>query len=158
MAAEGSPATVDRLGRKASTALRDIAKQLGITVSLRIVPPDKFFTEMEGKIPFNINGLFGRSTPDFITYAWYHSTVSWNNTLWHYRNAEVDKLLDAARSTTDKTEQAKLDGRFQEIVAKDGPGCLVYVKNFACGVSKKVQGFTSSPLMWVDISNVTIST
>ena len=150
----GSDPTAERL----ATAFRDTAKQLGITVSLRIVPPDKFFAEMEGKVPFNIDGFFGRATPDLMTYAWYHSSGSWNNTLWHYKNPEVDKLLDAARSTTDKTQQAKLYGRFQEIVAKDGPGCLVYVKNFACGVSKKVQGFTSSPLMWVDISNVTIST
>ncbi|WP_428483657.1 ABC transporter substrate-binding protein [Rhodopila sp.] len=149
----GSDPTAERL----ATAFRDSAKQLGIAVSLRIVPPDKFFAEMEGKVPFNIDGFFGRSTPDLMTYAWYHSSGSWNNTLWHYKNAEVDKLLDTARSTTDKAEQAKLYGRFQEIVAKDGPGCLVFVKNFACGVSKKVQGFKSSPLMWADVSHVTIS-
>ena len=148
----GSDPTAERL----ATAFRDAAKQLNITVSLRIVPPDKFFAEMEGKVPFNIDGFFGRATPDLMTYAWYHSSGSWNNTLWHYKNAEVDRLLDAARSTTDKVAQAKLYGRFQEIIAKDGPGCLVFVKNFACGVSKKVQGFSSSPLMWADISNVTI--
>ena len=47
-------------------------------------------------------------------------------------------------------------GRLQEIVAKDGPGAIVYVQNFACGVSKKVEGFTGSPLMWADISTVSI--
>ena len=67
------------------------------------------------------------------------------------------KILTAARSTGDKEEQKKLYSRFQEIVAKDGPGCLVFVRNFACGVSKRVQGFTGSPQMWVDINNVTIS-
>jgi hypothetical protein len=30
------------------------------------------------------------------------------------------------------------------------------VRNFACGVSKKVQGFTGSPQMWVDINNVSL--
>ena len=78
--------------------------------------------------------------------------------LWHYSNPEVDEVLDRARATADKAEQAKLYGRFQEIVAKDGPGCVVFVQNFACGVSKKVQNFTGSPLMWVDITNVTINT
>ena len=57
-----------------------------------------------------------------MLYAWY-TTGSWNNTLWHYNNPEVDKILDAARATGDKAEQAKLYGQFQEIVAKDGPGC-----------------------------------
>ncbi len=84
------------------------------------------------------------------------SSGSWNNTLWHYSNPEVDKILDAARVTGDKAEQAKLYGKFQEIVAKDGPGCHRLRANFACGVSKKVQGFTGSPQMWADISNVSL--
>jgi peptide/nickel transport system substrate-binding protein len=69
----------------------------------------------------------------------------------------MDQVLDKVRSTGDKAEQAELSGRMQEIVAKDGPGCVIHVVNFACGVSNKVQGFTPSPLMWVDISNVTIA-
>jgi peptide/nickel transport system substrate-binding protein len=140
-----------------ATAFRDVAKQVGITVELRVVPQDKFFAEMEGKVRFAADGFYGRATPDLMLYSWYHSTGSWNNTLWHYNNPEVDKLLDAARTTADTAEQARLYGRFQEIVAKDGPGCIVYAKNFACGVSKKVQNFTPSPLMWVDISTVTLT-
>ena len=140
-----------------ATAFRDAAKQVGIVVTLRIVPQDKFFAEMEGKVPFNVDNFFGRTTPDLMLYPWYHSTGSWNNTLWHYKNPEVDKLLEDARKTTDKAEQAKLYGRFQEIIADDGPGCIVYVKNFACGVSKKVGGFTPSPLMYVDVSAATIA-
>jgi peptide/nickel transport system substrate-binding protein len=150
--ATGSP-WEERLG----TAFRDAAKQIGVTVSLRVVPGDKFDTEIEGKAPFSVDGFFGRPTPDTMLYAWYHSSGSWNNTLWHYNNPEVDKILDAARATGDTAEQKKLYGRFQEIVAKDGPGCLVFVRNFACGVSKKVQGFTGSPQMWVDINTVSLS-
>jgi peptide/nickel transport system substrate-binding protein len=149
----GSSPNLERI----ATTFRDVAKQVGVTVSLHMVPPDKFFSEMEGKVPFSVDGFFGRATPDLMTYAWYHTGGSWNNTLWHYSNAEVDTLLDKARSIADKAEQARLYGRFQEIIAKDGPGCVIYVENFACGVSNKVQGFKSSPLMWVDISNVTIS-
>src|SRR5277367_1171645 len=149
--ATGSP-WEERLG----TAFRDAAKQIGVTVSLRLVPGDKFDAEMEGKIAFSVDGFFGRPTPDTMLYAWYHSTGSWNNTLWHYNNPEVDKILDTARATGDKELQKKLYGQFQEIVAKDGPGCLVFVRNFACGVSKKVQGFTGSPQMWVDINAVSL--
>jgi peptide/nickel transport system substrate-binding protein len=149
----GSP-WEERLGE----AFRDAAKQLGVTVSLRTVPGDKFDAEMEGKVAFSVDGFFGRPTPDMMVYSWYHSSGSWNNTLWHYNNPEVDKILDTARATADKAEQKKLYGLFQEIVAKDGPGCLVFVRNFACGVSKKVQGFTGSPQMWVDVNNVSIAT
>ena len=70
----------------------------------------------------------------------------------------MDKILETARTTGDKAEQAKLYGRFQEIIAKDGrAGGVLFVQNFACGVSKKVQGFAGSPLMWVDINTVTLS-
>ena len=37
-----------------------------------------------------------------------------------------------------------------------GPAVWCFVRNFACGVSRKVQGFTGSPQMWVDISNVSL--
>jgi peptide/nickel transport system substrate-binding protein len=149
----GSSPPMERL----ATAFRDAAKQANITVTLRVVPQDKFFAEMEGKVPLNVDNFFGRTTPDLMLYSWYHSTGSWNNTLWHYKNPEVDKLLETARATADKEEQTKLYGKFQEIVSKDGPGCIVYVSNFACGISDRVKGFTPSPLMWVDINVVTLS-
>ncbi len=140
-----------------ATAFRDTAKQVGIKVELQVIPQDKFFAEMEGKVPFNVDMFYGRATPDLMLYPWYHSTGSWNNTLWHYSNAEVDKLLEAARQTTDRDEQKKLYGRFQEIIAEDGPGCVCYVMNFSCGVSKKVAGFASTPIMLMDLSAVTVS-
>ena len=111
---EGVPA------QRLATAFRDAAKQAGIAVSLRVTPQDKFYAEMEGKVPLNVDNFFGRTT-------------------------------------TDTAEQAKLYGRFQEIIAEDGPGCVVYVKNFACGVSKKVSGFSPSPLFLVDISTATVA-
>jgi peptide/nickel transport system substrate-binding protein len=149
----GASPSLERL----ATTFRDAAKQVGISVQLKIMPQDKFFAEMEGKVPLAVDTFFGRTTPDLMLYSWYHSTGSWNNTLWHYNNPEVDKLLEGARTTNDKADQAKLYGRFQEIVAKDGPGSVVYVQSFACGVSNKVRDFTPSPLMFVDISNVSIA-
>jgi peptide/nickel transport system substrate-binding protein len=149
----GASPVAERLG----IAFRDAAKQAGVTVTPRVVPPDKYDSELEGKVPLACDSFFGRTTPDLMLYSWYHSTGSWNNTLWHYNNPEVDEILSEARTTADKTKQAALYGKFQEIVAKDGPGCVVFVQSFACGVSKKVQNFAASPLMLMDISRVTIS-
>ena len=145
--------TLERL----ATAFRDAAKQAGVTITLRVVPQDKFFSEMEGKVPLNVDNFFGRTTPDLQLYPWYHSTGSWNNTLWHYHNDEIDTLLTEARSTTDTAKQDKLYTRFQEIIATDGPGSVVFVKNFACGVSKKVTGFAPSPLQLVDVSTASVA-
>jgi peptide/nickel transport system substrate-binding protein len=141
-----------------ATAFRETAKQAGIDVQLRTVPPDKFFAEMEGKVRFSADGFYGRATPDLMVYPWYDSAGSWNNTLWHYKNPEVDKVLDAARATTDKAVQAKLYGRFQELVLDDPPGSVIYVQNFACGTSNRVKDLTISPLMLMDFSKATIVT
>jgi peptide/nickel transport system substrate-binding protein len=123
-------------------------------VQLHVAPQDKFFAEMEGKVMFNADYFSGRATPDLMLYSWYHSTGSWNNTLWHYNNPEVDRLLDEARGTLDTKRQAELYGRFQEIIAKDGPGSVVFVQNFACAVSRKVQSFGTLPLMQMDLNAV----
>jgi peptide/nickel transport system substrate-binding protein len=141
---------------RVAIAFRDTAKQVGITVTLRVVPQDKFFAEMEGKVQFNADYFGGRPTPDLMLYAWYHSTGSWNNTLWHYNNPEVDKLLDEARSTSDTALQAKLYGRFQEIIAQDGPGCIVFVQNFACAIGPKVKSLNLLPLSLMDLAAATL--
>ena len=112
---------------------------------------------MEGKVPFAADGFYGRATPDLMVYPWYHSTGSWNNTLWHYKNPEVDKVLDAARTTADKNEQAKLYGRFQEMLLDDSPGSVIYVQNFACGFSNKVHDVVVSPLMLMDFSKAALT-
>jgi peptide/nickel transport system substrate-binding protein len=140
-----------------ATAFRDAAKQAGINVSLRIAPPDKFFAEMEGKVLFSADGFYGRATPDLMVYPWYHSSGSWNNTLWHYKNPEVDKVLDAARTTADKKEQAKLYGQFQEMLLDDSPGSVIYVQNLACGFSNKVRDVVVSPLMLLDFSKAALT-
>jgi peptide/nickel transport system substrate-binding protein len=142
---------------RVATAFREMAKEAGIDVSLRMVPPDKFFAEMEGKVRFSVDGFYGRPTPDLMVYPWYDSTGSWNNTLWHYRNPAVDKVLDAARATNDKAKQKELYGRFQEMVLDDPPGSVIYVRNFACGLNNKVHNAALSPLMLIDISKAALT-
>ena len=39
----------------------------------------------------------------------------------------------------------------------DSPGSIIYVQNFACGVSNKVQGLVISPLMLMDFSKAALS-
>jgi peptide/nickel transport system substrate-binding protein len=104
-----------------------------------------------------INNFSARTTPDTMLYEWYHSTGSWNMSNWHYKNPEIDQILDAARQTSDVNEQKRLYTRFQEIASTDGPGVVVFVSNHAEGVSNKVQGFTASPIGVLNLKNVTLS-
>ena len=85
-----------------------------------------------------------------------HSNGAWNKTLWGYKNDEVDKVLDTTRQTSDLEEQKKLYMRFQELVVADDPGPVLFVGNNAVGVGNRVQGFKASPLMYLDLRNVTL--
>ena len=42
-------------------------------------------------------------------------------------------------------------------MTQDDPGPVLFVGNNATGVGNRVQGFKSSPLMFMDLRNVTVS-
>jgi peptide/nickel transport system substrate-binding protein len=137
--------------------MREMAKPIGLRVDLQRVPWDKFVADIEGKAEFNVDGFFSRPTIDTAIYTWYHSTGSWNAITWHYANAKVDQLLDQARATASEEEQRRLYQEFQAIVDQDVPGVVPYVVNHVNAYRKQVQGFKSTPMMWLDLRRVTIS-
>ncbi len=142
---------------RTGTAVREMLKPLGIDVDVQRVPWDKFITDIEGKAVFFVDGFYSRPTIDSSVYPFYHSTGSWNTTLWHYQNEEMDKVLDAARAADSPEEQAKLYKQMQAIALEDPPGVIPYVINHVNAFSTKVTGFHSSPMMWLDLRNVSMS-
>lgn len=142
---------------RAGTAVREMLKPLGIKVDVQRVPWDKFITDIEGKAAFSVDGFYSRPTIDSSVYPFFHSTGSWNSTLWHYKNADMDRVLDASRSTGDAAEQARLYKEMQVLALQDPPGIVPYVINHVNAYRKNVQGFHSSPMMWLDLRQVTIA-
>jgi peptide/nickel transport system substrate-binding protein len=137
-----------------AVALRDEGKLANLTVDINPVPEDQFRPSTR---PFTINNFSIRTVPDTMLYDWYHSTGSWNMQNWHFKNAEVDGLLDTARQTADATEQKKLYTRFQEIAANDGPGPVIFVLHHADGIGKRVKGYQASPTRTINLRGVTLS-
>ena len=115
--------TRERLG----LAAREMLKQIGVRVDLQRVPWDKFISDIEGKASFFTDGFYSRPTIDTSIYPFFHSTGSWNTTLWHYKNAEMDKILDGARAARSESEQATLYKQFQKVALEDPPGVIPYV-------------------------------
>lgn len=141
---------------RTGTAVREMLKPLGINVDVQRVPWDKFITDIEGKAAFFVDGFYSRPTIDSSVYPFYHSTGSWNTTLWHYRNAEMDRVLDAARAAGSTSEQANLYKQMQVIALDDPPGVIPYVINHVNAYRKNVENFHSSPMMWLDLRNVSL--
>ena len=137
-------------------AAQQMLKEIGIKAEVQRVPWDKFVADIEGKAAFYTDGFFSRPTLDTSTYPWYHSQGTWNSTLWNYKNPEMDKVLDAIRMAKTEAEQAQLYKRFQEIAVNDVPGVVGYVMNHVNAYRKHVKGFSSHPMMWLDVKRVTV--
>ncbi len=72
----------------------------------------------------------------------------------YYSNPEVDKLLNAARESTDQQERAKLYKQMQEIVQEDAP--WVFVANWKQNavVNSAVQNFDLEPSFFLILDGV----
>lgn len=91
------------------------------------------------------------SDPDNYLWSAYHSSNAgaWTNP-GHYQNAEVDRLLEEARTTIDKEKRKQLYDRAQEIIVEDAPNIFgVSPPDFHVW-SPKVKGLVYCPVQGSD--------
>jgi peptide/nickel transport system substrate-binding protein len=90
-----------------------------------------------------LGGWSGRIDPDGNTYQFLHSGATLNDA--HYANAEVDRLLDAARTASSVPERKEFYNKVAEIAAQDLPLIYLYHRASIWGFAKSVQGFIPVP-------------
>ena len=61
-----------------------------------------------------------------------------------YKNIEVDKLIDSAKSKVNQEEFAKIYRKIFKLIANDNPYIFLYIPNSITAVSKKVKGIEPS--------------
>jgi peptide/nickel transport system substrate-binding protein len=137
-------------------AVRDMARAAGIRINVERVPFASYAANVAGKAQMYVDGYFARPTVDTALYPFYHSTGSWNRQLWLYKEPRVDKILDEARKTNDDAARKKLFQEFQAVVEETQPSLIAYSMAHVNGVSKKVEGFKSTPMLWLELKNVTL--
>ena len=142
----------ERLG----VTLQQLAQPAGFDIDVQRVPFSSYDAEVSGKAPFYIDGYFARPTVDTGTYPFLHSDGSWNERLWHYKNAAVDQALDAARQTGDKEKQKADYVAMQQALNDDPCGFFAYSVNYACAYRKSVRNVETHPMQWFDLRHATI--
>jgi peptide/nickel transport system substrate-binding protein len=145
-----------KLLAEAGVGAAEMLKAINVKVDLQRVPWDKFVKDIEGKAGFYTDGFYSRPTLDTSIYPWYHSTGSWNTTLWNYKNEQMDKTLDAARAAKTDEERAKYYKEFQQIAVDQPAGVIPYVLNHTNAYRTTVKGLKSSPMMWLDLRQTTV--
>ena len=122
-------------------------QEVGIDVQIRVVEWATFLKEFifPGNFDATILGWTGGPEPD--QYNIWHSSKTGARELnfIHYRNAEVDELLERGRRTFDQTERKRIYGRFQEILAEEQPYTFLYVPEALPVVARRFRGIEPAP-------------
>ena len=142
----------ERLG----VTLQQLAKAGGFDIQVQRMPYAAFSAEVTGKAAFYVDGYFARPTVDTSTFPFLHTKASWNERLWHYSDAAVDKALDAARMSGDPAVQKKNYIDMQAAMVANPPSFIAYAVNFACAYRKTVGGVKTHPMRWFDLRTATL--
>jgi peptide/nickel transport system substrate-binding protein len=102
----------------------------------------------------SINGWSGRPDPDGNVFNFFHGKGAQNRS--DYANAEVDKLLEAARATYDNAERKKLYAQANELILEDSPVIFSQHRPEVKVMTQKVQGFIHVPDGMMRVWNVSI--
>jgi len=137
-------------------AVRDMARAAGININVERVPFATYAANVAGKAQMYVDGYFARPTIDTALYPFYHSSGSWNQQLWLYKNARVDELLDTARKSNEESKRKEIFLEFQRIVDETVPGVIAYSAAHVNGVRKEVEGFKSTPMQWLELKEVAL--
>ncbi len=135
------------LRAKSAEIIQRRLKEVGIDVQIRIVEWATFLKEFifPGNFDATILGWTGGPEPD--QYNIWHSSKTGPRELnfIHYKNAEVDDLLERGRRTFDQAERKKIYDRFQAILAEEQPYTFLYVGEALPAVARRFRGIEPAP-------------
>lgn len=125
-----------------ATVIQAQLREIGIDVKVRTVEWAAFIREFVDKGKFDAIILGWTLPPDPDCYSVWHSSQAHSGGLnmVHYRNPEVDRLLEEARCETDQGKRARLYARFQEELDRDQPYCFLYVPYGMSAVQSRFRG------------------
>ncbi len=122
-------------------------REIGVDVKLRVIEWASFLKEFinPGNFDATILGWSGGPEPD--QYDIWHSSKTGPRELnfIHFKNAEVDELLEKGRRTFDQAQRKKYYDRFQEILAEEQPYTFLYVGDALPAVAKRFRGIEPAP-------------
>ncbi|PNU20731.1 peptide-binding protein [Geothermobacter hydrogeniphilus] len=122
-------------------------REVGVSVKLRVIEWAAFLKDFihAGNFDACILGWAGGPEPD--QYNIWHSSKTGTRELnfIHFRNAEVDRLLEEGRRTFDQEKRKKIYDRFQEILAEEQPYTFLYVAESLPVVARRLHGIEPAP-------------
>ena len=125
-----------------ATVMQSQLREVGIDVRIRTVEWAAFIREFVNKNRFDalILGWTIPQEPDLFS-VWHSSqTFEGGLNFIHYRNQEVDRLIEEAQATPEQDKRAALLYRIQEILDAEQPYCFLYVPYSLPVVQRRIHG------------------
>jgi peptide/nickel transport system substrate-binding protein len=130
--------------RPVAQMVQAMVKEAGIEIELQSIDLITMLAQArDGKFQADLIGWSGRVDPDGNLYALLTCKAAGND--GHYCNPNFDKLLDAARATTDVDRRKTLYAQAMKLLLDERPMIYLYHQNWLYGLSAKLTGFTPVP-------------
>ena len=130
-----------------------MAAEAGFNVSLKSMEFASLLSDQSaGNYQASQVGWSGRTDPDGNLHQFVTCKGGINDS--KYCNPEVDKLLDAARTSTNEEERKASYDAARKILAEDLPIIYLYHPTWIWALDKKVEGFVPYPDGMIRLANV----
>jgi peptide/nickel transport system substrate-binding protein len=124
--------------------IQAMAAEVGINMKIRVT---EFATSLKqaetGEFQAYMLAWSGRTDPDGNLYIFHKCKAPQNNA--NYCNAEVDKLLDQARTASDPAERKAIYEKATRIILDDNPKLYLYHRRVLIAHSARLEGYTQMP-------------
>ena len=140
--------STDEFTRLTSAAIADQWKRVGVNLELRPLEFATFYMDItRGSFQmYTLRWVGANTDPDIFEYVFGSKRmppVGANR--GHYRNAELDVLLDESRVEMDQGKRKEILARVQEIVAADEPYINLWYVDNVCVHRDRLEGIALSP-------------
>jgi peptide/nickel transport system substrate-binding protein len=130
--------------RPVAQMIQAMVKEAGIEIELQSIDLISMLAQASaGKFSADLIGWSGRVDPDGNLYALLTCKAAGND--GRYCNPDFDKLLDAARATTDAAKRKALYAEATRLLLDDRPMIYLYHQNWLYGLSARLTGFSPVP-------------
>jgi peptide/nickel transport system substrate-binding protein len=141
--------------REIAQALQQPLKSIGIDAQIKAMDYAAFSSGMgRHEAALFILGWGSSSNPDTLLRTLFHSksAANWSD----YKNAQIDQQLDDAIVQSSYDNAVKIWSQAEKALLDDFAGVPIYWSSALYGASKKVQGFTQTPLGLYDLTRTWI--
>jgi len=129
-----------------------MAAPAGFTIRPTQVPADVYWSSYWAQVPFHIGSWNFRTSIDETFMVAFHSHSTWNESRWF--NADLDALLESARSATDAEQRKTLYQQAQQLVMEDGAVIIPCFRPVLTALHKRVSGYVPHPAGWINLRGV----